>query len=119
MISQEWSGREKLSQKSKPIPKRGTLLNHLPGLIVGADLCIQPLEDVSIPSQWTLAVLDGKGCLKELLKIDDKARILVASGSSADSTIKECFEIGAKGFVAKPFRMRELLREGRKILNEG
>jgi PAS domain S-box-containing protein len=62
--------------------------------------------------------MGGKGCLKELLKIDDKARILVASGSSADSTIKECFEIGAKGFVAKPFRIRELLREVRKILNE-
>ncbi|AFM24531.1 PAS domain S-box protein [Desulfomonile tiedjei] len=75
-------------------------------------------------SRISLVILDlimpemgGKGCLKELLKIDDKTGILVASGSSADSTIKECFELGARGFVAKPFRLRELLREVRKILD--
>lgn len=60
----------------------------------------------------------GKQCLKELLAMDPQARVLMASGYSSDVSVRECLEIGAKGFVSKPYRMVELLQDVRKILDE-
>ena len=77
-------------------------------------------------SQISLVILDlimpemgGTECLKELLKIDPQVKVLVASGYSADASVKETIQMGAKGFVTKPFRVRELLRDVRKVLDEG
>lgn len=75
-------------------------------------------------SRIALVILDlimpamgGTECLKELLKIDPQVNVLVASGYSADAWVKECGELGAKGFVAKPFRFKELLQQVRKTLD--
>ena len=62
--------------------------------------------------------MGGTECLKELLKIDPQVNVLVASGYSADASVKETIQMGAKGFVSKPFRVNELLREVRKVLDE-
>jgi DNA-binding NarL/FixJ family response regulator len=51
-----------------------------------------------------MPVMGGKECLKELLKIDPQMKILIASGFSADASTDETLELGAKGFVSKPFR---------------
>jgi PAS domain S-box-containing protein len=76
-------------------------------------------------SQISLVILDlimpemgGTECLKELLKIDPNVRVLVASGFSADASVRETIQIGAKGFISKPFRVKEILREVRKVLDE-
>jgi two-component system, cell cycle sensor histidine kinase and response regulator CckA len=60
--------------------------------------------------------LGGKDCLRELLKIDPFVRVLISSGLASDASGKECLDIGARGFVAKPFRSEELLQEVRKAL---
>jgi two-component system, cell cycle sensor histidine kinase and response regulator CckA len=62
--------------------------------------------------------MGGKECLKELLKIDPRCKVLIASGFSEDASRKECMELGAKGFVAKPFRFKELLQQIRRALDE-
>jgi two-component system, cell cycle sensor histidine kinase and response regulator CckA len=76
--------------------------------------------------QISLVILDlimptmgGKDCLKKILEIDPQARILISSGYSADASARECLGLGAKGFVAKPFRFKELLSQVRKVLDEG
>jgi two-component system, cell cycle sensor histidine kinase and response regulator CckA len=61
--------------------------------------------------------MGGTECLKELLKIEPQVNVLVASGYSADASVKETIQIGAKGFVSKPFRMNELLRDVREVLD--
>ena len=61
--------------------------------------------------------MDGKQCLRELLKINPGARVLLASGYSANGPTKEALEGGAKGFVSKPFDMGQLLQTVRKILD--
>lgn len=73
----------------------------------------------------TLVILDlimpamgGKDCLKKLLEIDPEAKVLVASGYSPDASTEECLDRGAKGFVAKPFRVKELLQQVRTALHE-
>ena len=76
-------------------------------------------------SRISLVILDlimpemgGSECLKQLLKIDPQVNVLVASGFSADASVKETIQMGAKGFVSKPFRVNELLRDVRKVLDE-
>jgi PAS domain S-box-containing protein len=75
-------------------------------------------------TQISLVILDlimpemgGKECLKELYKIDPQLKVLIASGL-ADPSIKEPVEMETRGFVSKPFRMTELLRQVRKVLDE-
>ena len=77
-------------------------------------------------SEISLVILDlimpemgGKECLKEILKIDPQVKVLIASGYSADASVKETIQMGAKGFITKPFRMNELLRDVRRVLDEG
>jgi len=77
-------------------------------------------------TEISLVILDlimpemgGTECLKKLLKIDAHVNVLVASGFSADASLKEMMQMGAKGFASKPFRVRELLREIRRILDKG
>jgi two-component system, cell cycle sensor histidine kinase and response regulator CckA len=65
-----------------------------------------------------MPVMGGKDCLNELLKRDPKVKVLVASGYSSDAPTGECLALGAKGFVAKPFRFKEFLKQVREILDE-
>ncbi len=74
--------------------------------------------------QISLVILDlimpemgGKECLKELRKIDPKLKVLIATGLSADPFTKESVEMGTRGFVSKPFRIKELLRQVRRVLD--
>jgi two-component system, cell cycle sensor histidine kinase and response regulator CckA len=62
--------------------------------------------------------MDGAACLKALLQIDPRLRVLVASGYSADASVRETLEMGAKGFVNKPFRVKRLLGAVRKALDD-
>ena len=77
-------------------------------------------------SQISLVILDlimpemgGKQCLQKLLKIDPQVKVLIASGFSADASVKESIQRGAEGFVTKPFRIKELLLAVKRILDEG
>jgi PAS domain S-box-containing protein len=76
--------------------------------------------------QISLVILDlimpemgGTECLKKLIKIDPQVKVLVASGYSVDASGKEAIQVGAKGFVTKPFRVNEILRDVRRVLDEG
>jgi two-component system, cell cycle sensor histidine kinase and response regulator CckA len=75
-------------------------------------------------TQISLVILDlimpemgGKECLKGLRKIDPQQKVLIASGLSADPSTKEFVEMGARGFVSKPFKFKELLQQVRKALD--
>ncbi|MGO9568035.1 MAG: PAS domain S-box protein [Desulfomonilaceae bacterium] len=74
--------------------------------------------------QIALIILDlimpemgGQECLRELLKIDPQVKVLIASGYSAAASAQGTRESEAKGFVVKPFRMKELLKQVRKVLD--
>ena len=62
--------------------------------------------------------MGGKECLRELLKIEPELKVVVASGFSSDTSVDESAEWGAKAFVSKPFKIEELLRQVRRILDE-
>ena len=75
--------------------------------------------------QIDLVILDlimpgmgGWRCLEELLKIDRGVRVLIASGYAANAPMRESIDIGAKGFVSKPYKMNRMLRVVREVLDE-
>jgi PAS domain S-box-containing protein len=61
--------------------------------------------------------MGGKQCLAELLNINPKVKVLIASGYVADVSTEETFVSGAGGFVSKPYDMKQLLRAVRHTLD--
>jgi len=71
-----------------------------------------------------LAILDlsmpgmgGHRCLEKLLEMDPELKIIIASGYSANGTVKKTLDSGAAGFIGKPYRLQDMLRKVRKVLD--
>ena len=56
-------------------------------------------------------------CIEELLRLDPKVKVLIASGYAANGQAKSAIKSGAKGFVTKPFELRQILQAIRDILD--
>ena len=62
--------------------------------------------------------MGGKQCMEQLVTIDPGVKVLIASGYSSGGAENEILRLGAKGYVSKPFDMRQLLRAVRDVLDE-
>jgi two-component system cell cycle sensor histidine kinase/response regulator CckA len=62
--------------------------------------------------------MGGRQCLEELLRINPKVKIIIASGHSPDGYPQEFLDAGAREFLRKPYKMGELLRSVRNVLDE-
>lgn len=62
--------------------------------------------------------MDGRQCLQELLGIDANAKVLIATGYSEQGPAKNMLAKGAKGFVEKPYDLKDLLENIRRILDQ-
>ena len=65
-----------------------------------------------------MPVMDGRQCLNEVLRIDPKAKVIIASGYSESGSAKGVMEAGAKGYIRKPYNMRQLLTTIREVLDK-
>ncbi len=63
--------------------------------------------------------MGGHKALKDMLALSPRAKVVIASGYAADAQVKASLESGAQGYVAKPFRLGELLSTVRKVLDGG
>lgn len=61
--------------------------------------------------------MSGQRCLQEILNINPKAKILIATGYTSDLTPEQIMKMGARGFIHKPFAMVDLLRTIREVLD--
>jgi two-component system, cell cycle sensor histidine kinase and response regulator CckA len=75
-------------------------------------------------NQLDLVIMDlgmpgmgGHKCLKEILTINPQAEVVIASGYSADTQVKAALDLGAAGYLAKPFRSGDLLTAARSVLD--
>lgn len=59
--------------------------------------------------------MGGRACLKELLKLNPAASIIVASGYSDQGEAAE--HSGAAAFIGKPYRLADLLQTVRRVLD--
>jgi two-component system cell cycle sensor histidine kinase/response regulator CckA len=76
------------------------------------------------PEHIALVILDlimpgmgGKRCLEEILKISPGAKVVIASGYSANAHARDVLDIGARAFVTKPYEINQLLDVVRKVLD--
>jgi DNA-binding NarL/FixJ family response regulator len=60
--------------------------------------------------------MGGRKCLQELLRFDPAARILIASGYSAQAQAGELLQAGAKGYIGKPYQLKELASRVREAM---
>jgi len=64
-------------------------------------------------------VMPGVGgieSIREIMKIDPEAKILVVSAMGQEALVREAVEAGAKGFVVKPFKPEKVIEEVENIL---
>ncbi|MEW6261897.1 MAG: PAS domain S-box protein [Thermodesulfobacteriota bacterium] len=69
--------------------------------------------DVGMPG------MSGLVCLKELIKMNPAAKVIVSSGYAADVQTRAALAAGAKGFIAKPYRLTDLAKAVRTVLDGG
>lgn len=60
----------------------------------------------------------GISALKNILKEDPEANVLIVSALGQKALVKEAIEAGAKGFVVKPFQPEKVIEEVENILRE-
>ena len=60
----------------------------------------------------------GEECLRYLMKMEPKVRVLMISGVLKPGMAEDLKEAGAKGFIKKPFDMNRMLEKIRKIIDE-
>ena len=61
--------------------------------------------------------IDGRRCLEEILQINPAAKVAIASGYSINSPSRKAALDRAKGFINKPFGVKEMLKIVREILD--
>ena len=62
--------------------------------------------------------MGGKKCLEELLRVNPRARVLIASGYSADGPTKEALGVGARDYISKPYDAKQMLKVVREVLEQ-
>lgn len=61
--------------------------------------------------------MEGMQCLREILRLDPEARVLVSSGYAMNGPAKQASGAGARGFIAKPYDVRRVLQTVRDVLD--
>ncbi|MBU1997865.1 MAG: response regulator [Candidatus Omnitrophota bacterium] len=60
--------------------------------------------------------LDGVGAVKEIIKIDPQAKILICSVMSQQSLVVDAIRSGAKDFITKPVQPEKLIAAVESVL---
>jgi PAS domain S-box-containing protein len=61
--------------------------------------------------------MDGQRCLEKILELNPTVKVLITSGYSEDGPTKKFVQTGAKGFVHKPYDVRQFLQTVRDVLD--
>jgi len=62
--------------------------------------------------------MSGGDCLLEILRIDPDAKVIIASGYTANGQINQALQEMAKAFLRKPYEAHDVLQLVREVLDE-
>jgi len=65
-----------------------------------------------------LSGADGISCMKDILKIDPRAKILMVSGIDQKHVMDVAMNSGAQGYIKKPFNKIRIISKVKEILDE-
>ena len=80
--------------------------------IFGREYIDLVILDVGMPG------MGGHKCLRQLLNIDPKAKVIISSGYAANGKVRETLESGAIGFIGKPYRLKDMLNKIKDALDK-
>ncbi|PIP39236.1 MAG: hypothetical protein COX19_08260, partial [Desulfobacterales bacterium CG23_combo_of_CG06-09_8_20_14_all_51_8] len=69
------------------------------------------LMDISMPG------MGGYQCMREMTKLNPSARVIIASGYATSGHAREAMDLGAAGFVGKPYRISDIIATVRDVLD--
>ena len=58
---------------------------------------------------YTMPIMDGKETLRRIMKLDQYARVIMATALEDGNVIQECMKKGAIGYLVKPFGLKDLI----------
>jgi len=75
------------------------------------------------PDLVTLDILmegvDGIGALREIRKGHPEARVIMVTALGQDQVQEEARQLGAAGYIRKPFKPEEIVQELQRVLGKG
>jgi len=86
----------------------------------GVDIYKERKEEIALVIlDLILPKMSGKITYEKLKEINPEITILLSSGYSQKGQAQELLDQGVQGFIQKPFRLKELAREIRVLLDRG
>ena len=76
------------------------------------------LQPKVITMDITMPFMDGIETIEKIIEIDDEARILVVSALSDKATLIKAMQLGAYGFLCKPFTDVELAEAVEELVED-
>ena len=69
------------------------------------------LLDMAMPKK------DGLTAIREIIKINPKAKIIMITATDNQNTIKDCISAGARAYILKPFNFQDVLKTITEVAN--
>jgi two-component system chemotaxis response regulator CheY len=63
-----------------------------------------------------MPVMDGLAALREIIRLDPAARVVMVSALGQDALIAEAIDTGARDFIVKPFQPGRVLKVAQSVL---
>lgn len=60
--------------------------------------------------------IDASSLLKDIIKTDPQARIVMVSAMGQEEVVGECIQSGAKDFIVKPFQPSQVIKVIKEVL---
>jgi len=62
--------------------------------------------------------IDGIGAVKEIMKLDSQAKVIIVSAMGQHALVVEAIQVGAKDFIVKPFQPSRVKEAIKRVLGE-
>jgi two-component system chemotaxis response regulator CheY len=63
-----------------------------------------------------MPVMDGLAALREIIRLDPAARVVMVSALGQEALIAEAIDTGARDFIVKPFQPERVLKVAQSVL---
>ncbi|SDB28576.1 PAS domain S-box-containing protein [Desulfonatronum thiosulfatophilum] len=99
------------------------MLGYSVRMAVNGEQALEMYQEPNSPIDLVLLDLNmpgmgGHKCLKELLRFDPAVKVVISSGYSANGQGRDTMASGAKGFLGKPYQMKEMATIVRRVLDD-
>ena len=79
----------------------------------------QELKPDVVMMDITMPEMDGLTALKEIMKIDAGAKVVMCTALGQERSVMESMQAGAKDYIIKPFKSDKVVEAAKKASGEG